>query len=417
MLLPFSVIENLSPYQIDAWKKFYEKPNNQVDRKVEEGLWRRTQCFENKVESGWGNSNDCRRRMLQYKHTYDLLRDNNENPYIALVDTYTWIHYCLPNVEASRYLTKIFSLLKEKNWELIEEKNNKKVYKKGELCYRVELLEYHEEDKKEGRIFPLDYQMFEVTIFSSSHKFDPSFIHKPWEVLKTGVRKKEVREEGILDTNLEEIPSFFPAQVELGCGASIEANIPPLNFLHTVYNVTDKNTNKFILDHSKDTLPFVLITDTVKKFEEMTYMFKQCFNAVPTQFYSLLRDLYDNGYIVGDIITNNFDGLIEKVGLPEKYVRRYDEANIIPKIDFHQKAKSLLVIGSHADRRKIQSAARLKGLKVIYLDPEGYSTPEGFIDYPLESLKKEDLYLKEGATESLIKISEALKTYQEMETV
>ncbi|WP_339064000.1 hypothetical protein [Tepidibacillus marianensis] len=118
---------------------------------------------------------------------------------------------------------------------------------------------------------------------------------------------------------------------------------------------------------------------------------------------------------VSILLTFNFDGLITKIGLTERYVRRYDEANIIPEINFHPDAKSLIVVGSHADRRRIQQAARKQGLKVIYLDPEGYFTRGGFVEYPLESLKKEDLYIKEAATDAMEKIYAALTKVKDME--
>lgn len=417
MRIPYSVFDNLTEEDLKIWDSYYKEPSAQIDRKIEEGIWRRTQCFENKEESCWKDPSDSRRRMLQYKHQFDLLQDSSGKSSIALVDTYLWIHYCLPIEEANVYLNKITTLLNNHDWIKIEENDNYTIHTKGDLCYKVTCLKSHDEDLKEGRTFPDNYRMFEITFYSKHHTFSSDFIRKPWEVLRTGIRKKELRQEGFHDINLEEIPKYFPAQVELGCGASIEAGIPPLNFLHKVYNVTDHETNQFILSPSKDQLPFILISQPELKTKEMTFMFRQCFKAAPTDFYHVLKDLYSKGYIVGDIITNNFDGLIQKIGLPERYVRRYDEANIIPKINFHEEAKSLIVIGSHADRRKIQQAARQKGLKLIYLDPEGYDTPNGFIDYPLESLKENDIYLKAGATESLKRISNALENYKEMETL
>lgn len=414
MKIPYVVMKDLDFTDIHNWEKYYKTPSSQIDHRIEEGLWRRTQVNENKEESGWRGEHDCRRRMVQYKHTYDLVQYGNESC-IALVDTYIWLHYCLPENEANSYINKIQQILCSGSWELVYSTNERKLFKQNDIFYKITILDRHLEDLKENRKFPENYIMFEINVYSEKHKFDNSFMHHPWEVLKTGIRNKEKREEGKLDVNLEEIPSYFPAQVELGCGASIEAGIPPLNYLHKVYNVTDPETHKFILNLEKDELPFALAKKPQEKYKEIVYMFKQCFRARPTHFYKLLKEMHEEGLVVGDIITNNFDGLIPKIGLRERYVRRYDEANIIPEIKFHPNAKSLVVVGSHADRRKIQQSARSQGLKVIYLDPEGYLTPKGKVSYPLESLKKEDLYLNEGATESLTRIYNALKQTKETE--
>jgi len=55
----------------------------------------------------------------------------------------------------------------------------------------------------------------------------------------------------------------------------------------------------------------------------------------------------------------------------------------------------LLVVGSHADRRKVQRQAREKGLKIIYADPEGFfDKNKVFTPYPMEAPKDEDLVLQ-----------------------
>lgn len=90
------------------------------------------------------------------------------------------------------------------------------------------------------------------------------------------------------------------------------------------------------------------------------------------------------------------------------YVRRYDETHVIPKIDFHPQAKSLFVIGSHADRRRIQHAARERGLLIVYVDPEGYRIGDQFNNYPLESPRDEDILFRVTADEFANKIREII---------
>ncbi|MFH1863445.1 MAG: hypothetical protein ABIJ85_00840 [bacterium] len=83
------------------------------------------------------------------------------------------------------------------------------------------------------------------------------------------------------------------------------------------------------------------------------------------------------------------------MNLKERYIRRFDEPQLFPEIDFHSDARSLLVVGAHADRRKVEKSARDRGLQVIYVDPEGYRDKNGrFISYPLESPQDADILIR-----------------------
>jgi hypothetical protein len=125
-------------------------------------------------------------------------------------------------------------------------------------------------------------------------------------------------------------------------------------------------------------------------------------------FHHTLRSLHDRGWVVGDIVTNNFDGLCSRVGLEERVVRRFEEGHIIPSVRFHPDARSLTVVGGHADRRRIQAAARQKGLEVICVDPEGFESDDGFCEYPLESPQDRDLLYRESATRAFQAIASRL---------
>jgi hypothetical protein len=63
--------------------------------------------------------------------------------------------------------------------------------------------------------------------------------------------------------------------------------------------------------------------------------------------------------MVGPVITHSFDVLSARAGLPEVFVRRYDQK--IPPVPLLDEARSLLVIGLHADSRAVQARARAKG--------------------------------------------------------
>jgi hypothetical protein len=128
--------------------------------------------------------------------------------------------------------------------------------------------------------------------------------------------------------------------------------------------------------------------------------YAQALTAKPNYFYRYMSKLHHQGWIVGPVITNNFDGLCALVNLDELYVRRYEEANIVPNIAFPARARSLLVIGSHADRRRVQEAAKAHGLQVIYVDPETYVNHDGrTIAYPLEKIEADDMLLPMPAGE------------------
>jgi hypothetical protein len=87
-------------------------------------------------------------------------------------------------------------------------------------------------------------------------------------------------------------------------------------------------------------------------------------------------------------------------GLQEQYVRRFDE--IVPPVDFHPEARSLLVAGSHADRRQMQRCAREAGLKVFFVDPECCVDNAGNrIRYSLEAPQEGDYHCRRAAGDAL----------------
>ena len=250
----------------------------------------------------------------------------------------------------------------------------------------------HPEDILSKRSFPNNYRVIEFTFKERSIKLQKRIKHKVWEVLTSGIREKDKRGHPKVLSDLNELAPYLPAQVELGCGPSIDAGIPPLYYLHKIYCVNNPKTHKFVFEVKDDKLIFDLISDYHKFYNKAGKMYLKSITSKVTPFHKMLQTLHKKEVVVGPIITNNFDGLTDLVGLPEMYVRRYDEAHIIPDIKFNSKAKSLIVVGSHADRRKIQKAARLKGLKVIYVDPEGYRKKDGTrTKHRLESCQDDDL--------------------------
>lgn len=391
---PIIIKKDIGLDNYNKWQKYYNRKEDDHECFKEEGLWRRSQCIINKKHSNWLNQNDKRRRIVHYEHEFGVSKKENLFNFI-LKKTYIWISLCLPAEEIDEYYFNIIKNL-ENNKFWIKDCAKKDLYICGDLFLSIKRKKKIKEDIEQKRFFPEDYGILEINFYSKNNYKDEKFIAKPWLVLKNGVRKKDIRGNPFITNDPSVILKYLPAQIELGGGASIEAGIYPLHFLHEIYSVCDKEKN-FIFNYKKDNIVRKIVTNPIKLIDKISLMHKKIINTSPNRFYKILKFLYDKNFIVGPIITNNFDGLIRQVGLNELYVRRYSD-NIFPNVDFHKDAKSLIVVGSHADRRRIQKNAREKGLKVIYIDPEGYWNKKGFfVPYPLESPQDNDIIIKSKA--------------------
>lgn len=391
MKLPIVIDSNLPSSAKDRWKVQF----NGSQRDNMEGLWRRTQSTVNAFESGKINENDQRRRLVHFFDTYDVV--DNDNGGCSFVMTSPWLWLCVssPKEEIEKYLQQIELATKNSGWQQTNNKDNGLVYSNGDLELKVTIRKKIKEDVESGRLFPDNYLHLEAEISQKNKELPENLRRNVWSVLNSGFRDKDQRGNSKVVTDLKEIKQYLPTQLELGCGPSIECNIPPLHYLHEVYYVTDTKTHKFIFGPDKDKLLKEIISDPISFYKQASKPINMALKAEPSQFYKLIKKLYNDRTIVGPVITNNFDGLCNLLGIPEVYVRRYDEVHITPRIDFDPLAKSLMVVGSHADRRKIQHAARAQGLKVIYVDPEGYYDSSGqFTEYPMESPQDEDLVIQ-----------------------
>src|SRR5690606_30126384 len=116
---------------------------------------------------------------------------------------------------------------------------------------------------------------------------------------------------------------------------------PALNYLHEVYGIC-KPDKKFVFEAADDKFLDFLVSPE-KKYAEASYMHLACLLAEPNQFYHDLKWLHEAGHVVGDILTNNFDGLTTSVRLPHFLMRAFDTVGSYPKVDFHPEAKSLIV--------------------------------------------------------------------------
>jgi hypothetical protein len=387
--LNYTCSKQLPKDTIKKWNNFLKEKDKKYAEV--EGLWRRTQDLKNKKLSGYKSPKDKRRKILHYINQYSINKDKK----LILKNMYLWISLAYPKEEIEKYMFQIEKGLKRGEW-----KKKNKIYHKGNLSFDVKRLSYYKEDKINNRKFPKDYQLLDITIKSKGMIISPKKKRNPWGVLKTGIRKKDKRTSFKILKDIQKIKEFFPAQIELGCGPSIECGIPPLHYLHDVYKISIKG-GKFILNPKEDTILYEILSNPEKFFKKTTKMYSQLVIAKPNESYIAIKKLFDKKLLVGEVLTNNFDKIPTTMGLKEKYLRKYEETHIIPKIKFHKSAKSLLVVGVHADRRKVQAAARKKGLKIIYIDPEGYFEKGKWRKYLMESPQLGDLVINKEAKEVL----------------
>ncbi|MFD6391177.1 hypothetical protein [Nocardia sp. NPDC060259] len=395
MRFPYRVAE-LSPRLLQRWNTYYL---NEIDRDwdVEEGLWRRTQGADNASESGWQHPNDARRRILHYRYRFCV-----EGGSLLLHDFYLMMSVALPKPELRQRITAVDAALIAGGWS----KEGQGRWAHGDLVCEVVEAEVHPQDVHHGRTLPVGYGCHDIVIRSSHFIPDAALIALPWQVLAGGMRAKDRRGEPHVVPDLGELTQHLPFQVELGCGMSVEASVPALHRLHEIYQVTDRSTGAFVFSPGKDGFATWLVRAPEAAMTVLTEMFSRCLSAEPTAGHHALRSLADAGHMVGPVITNNFDGLAVRAGLGQCYVRRYDEA--VPEVPWLPETRSLLVIGSHADRRRVQARARARGLKVFYLDPEGFWEGDRFVAYPIEGIRDNEVLCRRPASSALQELATQL---------
>lgn len=376
MKLPFIICE-LTENEIDIFEKYFAV-NGEFNF---EGVWFRSQKEINKKSSGWQNEFDERRRVVQFYDTYKIINNN-----LAITSSYLFVSERLPKNEMRKYLEKNFVDLESKTIK----KDNKYFF--GDLEIEINKYDVHPNDK-----YIEDYETIDI-IIKTKGKETEDLYNRLWDLSVKGIREKDTRETPTYIDDISEIKKYLPAQVEMGCGPSIEAGIPPLHFLHEAYKV-QKHVDGTFYFGEEDDLIYQVINDPLKKYSEFSYMIEKCIKAKTTDFQRVLKKMYDKNIFVGKLLNNNFDRLSARVGIEEEILRVYDINTYFPKIKFDPKARSLICIGTHADRRKVQKQAREQGLKIIYVDCEGFYKDNIFEEYLVEGPKNEDIILKVTATE------------------
>ncbi|MEY9948387.1 hypothetical protein [Kitasatospora sp. GAS1066B] len=392
------VVQSLTPMLASRWDREYISRRDRP-RDLEEGLWRRTQDPRNVEESGWSGPLDARRRILHYRYRY-AAQTGWDGTQLILPELYIHHSASYPGDELAAHHDLVRKALADGGWQRAGADGQ---WQRGDLRCTVTAYRVHPKDTDAGRSLPDGYESLDVTVTSAGHIPTTRDRDMPWQVMAAGMRIKEQRGNPVQLADLAAMKDYLPFQVEVGCGMSVEAGVPPLHRLHEVYRVTDMDDHRFILAPQRDTFLTELLGTPEEKLPELTEMTRSCLQAEPTVGHRALRGLADAGAMVGPVITNNFDGLMARVGLDEHYVRRYHEQ--IPDVPFLPGAKSLLVIGSHADRRRVQARARERGLKVFYLDREGFEEASVFRPYPVEGAQDGDFMCRREAIPALLELA------------
>jgi hypothetical protein len=406
MRFPFVVIPELTDRQVERYRRHIDSDASGWHRKWTESIWRRHQHPSNARLSGWTSERDFQRRLIHFYDEYDL-----DGRSFVLKNAYLWVNWTLPEQPIEAYRTAVAHGLKEGGWmrstSATRDGVEREEWRRGDLLAKVELCRIHREDQKRGVAPPPDYKNLDLTVMTESYRLPRGWAERPWRVFyDVGLRR--VLPRGVPRViEPEEIADWLPAQLELGCGPSIEAGIPHLSNLHRIYGVSHPDY-RFVYRAEHDAVLEILASPETK-YREMTDMYRACMVAGETDFYRCISDLWRRGALVGRVITNNFDCQCSDLGLPEISLRRYDWEPYYPTISHDPRARSLLVVGVHADRRLVQMRARERGLKIIFVDPEEYVSPDGSkIRYPVEAPQNDDLFVRATAQQASTRLRGAL---------
>ena len=401
MFLPYPVIEQLDDAQVATWEKHFAGAAHERPRAIEEGIWRRTQDPANAQQSGWSEDENGRRRIVHYRYRYDL-DYTFPVPRLVLAELYLYTSVLAPKAEIGEYRHNVRSWLIEGGWRQVDDTT----WSKGDLRVTVTPYDTHPQDERASRETPPGFCSLDVAFVSEDFTVTRNVRQVPWNVLAGGIRIKDERGNPTYADDLRELKKHLPFQVEIGCGTSVEAGVPPLHFLHQAYRVTErtnnvmKQTHPFVLSPQRDTLVREMLLDATMKADELVTMFRVSFLAEPTAAHHALKALHGASYLVGPVLQHNFDLLAARAGLEECFVRRYDQK--IPPVPFHPEAKALLVVGLHADRRSVEKRARERGMKVFYIDTEGLEEFGKYMPYPLEGPQDGDVIVKAAAIPTLL---------------
>ena len=378
MKFPYKICK-LTNNEVNIFNKYFATK----DEFVFEGIWFRSQEEVNKNVSGYIDNTTRNRRTIHYNHVF-YVKDN----YLMVKSSYIYLSIRLNNNEYDKYLNDIINTLENNNYI----KNNN-IYIKDNLNIMINKYDKHPYDEIID-----NYKTVDIIVKSDNLNNTDKLFNQVWNLQVKGIRERDTRGNPKYINDFNELKEFFPMAVEIGCGPSIEAGVMPLYKLHEIYKVQRHSDGKFYFGTSDTLIKQIIEKDNVK-FDEFYEIIAECIKAKPTNFHYNLKKMYDKKLFTMNLFNNNFDRLCKRIGINENILRVYNIENYFPKVIFDKDVKALLCIGTHADRRFIQRQARNQGLKIIYVDPEGFNTDNEFFKYEIEGAKDEDYILKMTASE------------------
>ncbi|MDD4350988.1 MAG: hypothetical protein PHP83_02270 [Clostridia bacterium] len=391
MQFPFYVCE-LTKEQKEIFSNHFVENDN---RFYFEGIWFRNQRQENKKASGYVDETTQNRRYIQFYDAYETINEAGKD-YLVIKDSFVYVSNTLKKEETLEYKNKILNSLNKANFIKLSENH----FKNDNL--EVELKEYDVHPKNiEGNItFPTNYCSLDVIVHTSNYLCKEEN-DRMWTLSTKMFRQLDIRENPTYIKDINELKKYLPAQVEMGCGPSINVGIPPLYEMHETYKVQNHSTGRFYFGKEDDLITSI-IEDSKKMYERFSKVPKVIIQSKPTKGYDTFAKLYKKGIFVGTVFNNNFDRLVKRYGIPEKILRIYDKGTYLPQVQFDKSAKSLICFGTHADRRQIQHQARAANKQIVFIDPEGFYNESGFEPYPIEGPKTGDLIYKKTFEEAMI---------------
>lgn len=392
MRLPFHIIDNLPSTTPKKWQKQFVE----TGRARHEGIWRRTQEPVTNVNSGYSQPDDARWKLVHFFDEYNITQTDNEWS-LVLEKPYIWVNTALPQTEMDEYYDNIKHALAKGGW-LVTSHENGITAQQGDVTANLQWMDKIDAEAHAARILPDGYVVLDVEVFGPVQHLSDEERDRPWRVLRRGIRQILTPGTPSIFTPEDsfDLSPYLPFHLEMGCGPSIEAGVPPLSHLHKTYAISDPKTHRFLIGKDDDLLERFFACPE-EFYMAASLIYATALKAQPTTlFYQSVKRLYDAGHILPPVYTNNYDGLIADVGMAEHYLRKFDDAHLVPDVDFDPRAKALIVVGSHADRRKLQEKARQSGLQVIYVDPEQYEDEgsSSTYHYGLEAPQDNDIILQ-----------------------
>ena len=378
MKFPYKICK-LTNNEVNIFNKYFATKGEFVF----EGIWFRSQEEVNKNVSGYIDNTTRNRRTIHYNHVF-YVKDN----YLMVKSSYIYLSIRLNNNEYDKYLNDIINTLENNNYM----KNNN-IYIKDNLNIIINKYDKHPYDEIID-----NYKTVDIIVKSDNLNNTDKLFNQVWNLQVKGIRERDTRGNPKYINDFNELKEYFPMAVELGCGPSIEAGVMPLYKLHEIYKVQRHSDGKFYFGTSDTLIKQIIEKDNVK-FDEFYEIIAECIKAKPTNLHYNLKKMYDKKLFTMNLFNNNFDRLCKRIDINENILRVYNIENYFPKVTFDKDIKALLCIGTHADRRFIQRQARNQGLKIIYVDPEGFNTDNEFFKYEIEGAKDEDYILKMTASE------------------